>query len=70
MTSEQGGPGPAAAADQGEVVAFLGRVLGDMAATYTSVLVALGDRLGLFRALAPAPATADELASLTGTSER
>jgi 2-polyprenyl-3-methyl-5-hydroxy-6-metoxy-1,4-benzoquinol methylase len=34
------------------------------------VLVAIGDRLGLFRALAPSPATADELASLAGTSER
>jgi 2-polyprenyl-3-methyl-5-hydroxy-6-metoxy-1,4-benzoquinol methylase len=66
MSTEQG---PAAAA-QGDVVAFLGRVLGDMEATYTSVLVAIGDRLGLFRALAPAPATADELASLTDTSER
>jgi SAM-dependent methyltransferase len=44
--------------------------MGDIAATYTSVLVAIGDRLGLFKALAPAPATADELASLTGTSER
>jgi SAM-dependent methyltransferase len=66
MTPEQG----PAAAEQGAVVAFLGRVLGDMAATYTSVLVAIGDRLGLFRALAPAPATADELASLTDTSER
>jgi SAM-dependent methyltransferase len=63
-------PAAATAADQGEVVAFLGRLLGDMAATYTSVLVAIGDQLGLFRALAPAPATADELASLTGTSER
>ena len=57
-------------ADKGDIVAFLGRVLGDMAATYTSVLVAIGDRLGLFRALAPAPATADELASLTNTNER
>src|SRR4051812_17449499 len=58
------------AAEQGEVVAFLGRVMGDMAATYTSVLVAIGDRLGLFRALAPAPANADELASLAGIDER
>ena len=51
--------------------AFTGRVLADSAATATVVLAALGDRLGLFAALAAdGPASSNELATRTGTDER
>ena len=51
--------------------AFTGRVLADSAATATVVLAALGDRLGLFAALAAdGSASSNELATRTGTDER
>ncbi len=51
--------------------AFVGRVLTDTAAVATVALAALGDRLGLFRALVTdGPATTGELAARTGTDER
>jgi SAM-dependent methyltransferase len=53
-----------------QAAAFTGRVLGDAAATATTVLAALGDRLGLFRELAAGPLTSAELAARTGTDER
>ena len=53
-----------------DTVAFLGRTLDHMAATFTTVLAALGDRLGLWKALAHAPMSAGELAATTGLDER
>jgi SAM-dependent methyltransferase len=51
--------------------AFAGRVLGDASAFMTSTLAALGDRLGLFQALAASgPVTSDELAARAGVNER
>ena len=51
--------------------AFTGRVLADSAATATVVLAALGDRLGLFAALAAdGAAGSNEPATRTGTDER
>jgi SAM-dependent methyltransferase len=48
-----------------------GRVIGDLGAAMHLPLVALGDRLGLFRAMAEAgPVTAAELAERTGCAER
>jgi SAM-dependent methyltransferase len=49
---------------------FLGRVMADAAGTMTTVMCALGDRLGLFEALAGAPRTSAELASAAGVDER
>ena len=50
---------------------FTGRVLADTAATATTVLAALGDRLGLFKdLLAQGPATSAQLAARTGLNER
>lgn len=58
-------------ADPAAVQAFGERAFGDVAATSTVVLAALGDRLGLFTALAThGPATSAELAARTGTVER
>jgi SAM-dependent methyltransferase len=50
---------------------FLGKVIGDMGAAMTGALVILGDKLGLYRALAAAgPLTPAELAQKTSTAER
>ncbi len=49
---------------------FLGRALDHWAGTMAMLMAALGDRLGLFGALAPEPATADELAGRTGLDTR
>ncbi len=57
--------------DQARVEEFAGQVFGDMAGWLTSILAALGDRLGLFEALTEGgPARSDELAERAGVSER
>jgi SAM-dependent methyltransferase len=56
--------------DPAKLDAFLGQVVGDAGAAMSAALVVLGDRLGLYKALASAPASAAELARRTGTSER
>ena len=51
--------------------ALVGRVVGDFGATIGAALVNIGDRLGLYRAIAEAgPVTSTELAARTGTTER
>lgn len=60
-----------AAADPGRSEAFVGRVLQDTSGASSTILAALGDRLGLFRALdAGGPATSPELAARAGIDER
>jgi SAM-dependent methyltransferase len=50
---------------------FLGKVVGDFGASLSSALVYLGQKLGLYRALADAgPLTPAELAQRTNTNER
>src|SRR3954466_4383119 len=50
---------------------LVGRAINDFGATYHSALVVLGDRLGLYRALAGSGGqTPAELAAATQTSER
>ena len=57
--------------DQAKLDAFLGKVLADWGATASAALVVIGDRLGLYRAMAGAgPFTPAELAARTGTAER
>jgi SAM-dependent methyltransferase len=46
------------------------RLLGAMTGAATTAMVALGDELGLYRALAAGPATRDELAARTGMAAR
>jgi 2-polyprenyl-3-methyl-5-hydroxy-6-metoxy-1,4-benzoquinol methylase len=58
------------AADEHEVERFAERVLGDLAATMVTSFCAIGDRLGLFRALSKAPATSAELATRAALEER
>jgi len=51
--------------------AFMGKMVGDMGATISASLVILGDRLGLYKALAAhGPATSIELADATRLNER
>jgi 2-polyprenyl-3-methyl-5-hydroxy-6-metoxy-1,4-benzoquinol methylase len=49
---------------------FLGKAVGDLGAAISATLVLIGDRLGLYRALAQGALTAAELAKRTGTNER
>ena len=50
--------------------AFLGRAVGDLAASVSAVLMLIGDELGLYSALAGQRLSASALAEKTGTSER
>ena len=51
--------------------AFLGRALNDMGAAFQTALIILGERLGLYRAMAGAgPLSPGELAARTSTDER
>lgn len=57
--------------EQAKVEEFVERALRDFSATWTTLMCALGDRLGLFRALASGgPAIPTELAERAGVSER
>ena len=56
--------------DPDEVAAFLGQVVTDLGASGAAGAVAIGNRLGLYRALAQGPATAEELAERTGCHPR
>ncbi|HKV88796.1 MAG TPA: methyltransferase [Candidatus Dormibacteraeota bacterium] len=57
--------------DTDKLMAFLGQVIGELGATVNAGLIVVGDRLGLYRAMAGAgPITSTELADKTGTAER
>ena len=57
--------------DQAKVNEFLGKAIQDVAATFHAGLVLIGDKLGLYRAMADGgPTTASELAKRTGARER
>ena len=58
------------AIDQDKLQEFLGKFVGDLGATVAAGNVVIGHRLGLYKALADDPATAEELASRTGSSPR
>ena len=57
-------------AEPTKLEAFLGKMVGDMGAAASAALVILGDRLGLYKALASAPSSSADLAARTGTHER
>jgi 2-polyprenyl-3-methyl-5-hydroxy-6-metoxy-1,4-benzoquinol methylase len=58
------------AVDQDKLMAFVGHFVGDLGATIAAGSVVVGDRLGLYRALAEGEATAHELARRTETDTR
>jgi len=59
------------AIDPAKLDAVIGRAVADLSAGYGGVMVSLGNRLGLYKALAESgPLTSRELASRTGCAER
>lgn len=57
--------------DEGKLNALLGQAVQDMGAALHAVLIVIGDKLGLYRAMADGnPVTPAELAARTGTAER
>ena len=58
------------AVDQDRLMEFLGQFVTDLGATVAAGSIVVGHRLGLYRALANAPATPAELADRTGTDPR
>src|SRR3954451_9863820 len=57
--------------DPAKLDAFLGRVIADFGASASAVLVVIGDKLGLYKAMAGAgPMTPAALARKTGAHER
>jgi len=57
--------------DSAKLDAFMGKMVGEMGAAMNAFLILLGDRLGLYKAMAQAgPLTAADLAKKTNTSER
>lgn len=61
-------PGPI---DETKLHAFMGRAVGDLGAAMHAVLVLMGDRLGLYKAMVDSrPVSSAELAARTQTTER
>src|ERR1700687_5386933 len=58
------------AVDSKKMDEFLGRFVNDLGAAVHSGMVVIGERLGLYKALAAGPMTPAELAAKTGTDER
>jgi hypothetical protein len=57
--------------DQQKLDALVGRLFSDLSAGYGGVMVSLGDKLGLYRAMAGAgPLSSQEVASRSGCGER
>src|ERR1700686_5253180 len=70
MAASAPSAGPAAL-DTEKLNAFAGKAIGDIAAAASAALVIIGDRLGLYRALAESgPLTSAALATKTDTDER
>ena len=62
---------PTLEVDSDKLQQFLGKAVGDMGAAMNTALIILGERLGLYKAMAGAgPLTPEELATRTGTAER
>ncbi|HEY4047292.1 MAG TPA: class I SAM-dependent methyltransferase [Acidobacteriaceae bacterium] len=58
------------AIDQDKLNAFLGRFVGDLGAAVHTGMAVIGEKLGLYKALAEGPMTPAELAAKTSTDER
>ena len=57
--------------DENKLNEFIGRFVGDLGAVAHAATVLIGDKLGLYKAMADGtPVTAQELAERTGTDER
>ena len=58
------------AIDEAKLNAFMGKFVGDLGAVMHAATVVVGDKLGLYKALAEGPMTADQLAARTSTDAR
>jgi ubiquinone/menaquinone biosynthesis C-methylase UbiE len=58
------------AVDMDKLNSFLGRFVGDLGAAVHTGMVVIGEKLGLYKALAAGPMTSSELAAKTATDER
>jgi SAM-dependent methyltransferase len=59
------------AIDEAKLMEFLGRMVGEMGAAISALMIDIGDKLGLYKAMAGAgPLSSEELAERTGTNER
>ncbi len=56
--------------DMDKLNAFVGRFVGDLGAAVHAGMVVIGEKLGLYKALAAGPMTSSELAAKTSTDER
>src|ERR671928_1476520 len=58
--------------DNEKLQQFMGKVLSDFGGAASAILVYIGDKLGLYKAMSDfgKPITSKELANITGTSER
>ena len=64
------GTAPRPALDMDKLNAFIGQFVGDLGAAVHAGMVVIGEKLGLYKALAAAPMTPAELAAATHTDER
>ncbi len=58
------------AIDEAKLNAFMGEFVRDLGAVMHAATIVIGDRLGLYKALAPAPMSAEALARAAGTDAR
>ncbi|MCW2759421.1 MAG: putative methyltransferase, partial [Nocardioidaceae bacterium] len=70
MSTDQITESAAPPIDMDALMAFVGRFVGDLGATMAAGNVMIGERLGLYRALADGPTDARGLATATGTDPR
>lgn len=56
--------------DMGKLNAFIGQFVNDLGAAVHAGMVVIGEKLGLYKALAEGPVTPAQLAAKTGTDER
>ena len=70
QTPDQTTPAAVPPPDLDALMAFVGRFVGDLGATIAAGNVLVGERLGLYRALAGRPSDARALADRTGTDPR
>jgi SAM-dependent methyltransferase len=64
------GSAPRPALDMDKLNAFIGQFVGDLGAAVHAGMVVIGEKLGLYKALATGPMTPAELAAKTQTDER
>jgi 2-polyprenyl-3-methyl-5-hydroxy-6-metoxy-1,4-benzoquinol methylase len=58
------------AIDETKLNEFMGKFVGDLGAVMHAATIVVGDKLGLYKALAAAPMTAEQLSARTGTDGR